>query len=90
MIIEMLLTALFNVFKLLTTPINIPPLPANVNDFLNQAFDYISAGVGILANYTDFGYLLVLLGVIIAIDIGVAVYHFVMWVIRKIPMLSMS
>lgn len=90
MIIELILTALFNVFKLLTSPINIPTLPSNVQVFLNQAFDYISAGVGILANYTDLGYLLVLLGVVIGIDIGIAIYHFVMWVIRKIPMLSMS
>lgn len=90
MILELLLSALFNVFKLLTTPINIPPLPDNVNSFLSQAFEYISAGVGIVANYTDFEYLLILLGVIVAIDVGVAIYHFVMWVIRKIPMLGMS
>ena len=90
MIIEMLLDALYGVFKLLTTPINIPSLPDNVQSFLNQAFEYISAGVGILANYTDFGYLVTLLGIIIGIDVGIALYHFVMWVIRKIPMAGMS
>lgn len=90
MIIELLLTNLFNVFKLLTTPINIPPLPEQVSEFLTQAMEYISAGAGILANYTHLDYLLILLGVIVAIDIGVAVYHFVLWVIKKIPMLGMS
>lgn len=90
MIIEMLLSALFNVFKLLTTPINIPPLPDSVQGYLDTAMQYVSAGAGVLANYTHLSYLLILLGVIVAIDVGVAVYHFVMWVIRKIPMLSMS
>lgn len=90
MIIELLLDALYGIFSLLTSVINIPALPDSVSSFLNDAFSYISAGVGILANYTDFSYLLVLLGLIIAIDIGVAVYHFVMWVIRKIPVASIS
>ena len=90
MIIELLLDALYNIFSLLTSPINIPPLPDGVHSILSQAFEYISAGVGILANYTDFGYLLILFGVIVAIDVGVAVYHFVMWILRKIPMISVS
>lgn len=90
MIIEMFLTLLFNVFSLLTRPISIPSLPDSAIETLDEIFSYVSAGVGILANYTDFGYLLVLLGIVLAIDIGVAVYHFVMWVLRKIPMASVS
>lgn len=90
MIIEMILDALFNVFELLTTPINIPQFPAEVSSLLNSAFTYISSGIGILANYTHLSYLLVLLGIIVGIDVGISIYHFVMWVLKKIPLLGVS
>lgn len=90
MIIELLLSALYGVFNLLTTPINIPSLPEDVSNYLNYIFEYISAGTLILANYVPLVYIGVLFGIIIAIDIGLALYHFVMWVIKKIPMAGMS
>lgn len=90
MIIEMFLDAIYNIFDILTSFISIPPMPDEVHTFIEQAFDYISAGVGILANYTDLTFLLILAGVIIAIDVGIAIYHFVLWVIKKIPVASIS
>ena len=90
MIIEMLLNAIYNVFKVLTTPINIPDLPQTALDYVNQFFDYMVMGAGILANYTPFTYLMSVFGILLAVDVGILLYHFVMWVIRKIPMLGMS
>lgn len=90
MIIEMLLNALYGVFKVLTTPINIPDFPEQGLEYVNQFFDYLEMGAGILANYTPLGYLMILFGVLIAVDVGILLYHFVMWIIRKIPMLGMS
>lgn len=90
MIIKLFLDALYNVFKVLTTPINIPMLDSDVSAFIDESLNYINAGVGILANYTDIGYLLILFGAIISIDVGIALYHFVMWIIRKIPMANIS
>ena len=90
MIIELLLNALYNIFKVLTLPINIPPMPEQASQYIEQFFDYIEMGAGILANYTPLGYLLTLFGVVIAVDIGIKLYHFVMWILRKIPMLGMS
>lgn len=90
MIIELLLNALYNIFKVLTLPINIPQMPEQANQYIQQFFDYIEMGAGILANYTPLGYLLTLFGVVIAVDIGIKLYHFVMWILRKIPMLGMS
>lgn len=90
MIIELLLEALYNVFALLTTPINIPDMPPEAMEYITQFFDYLTMGAGLLANWTPFAYLMVLLGVIIAVDVGILLYHFVMWIIRKIPMAGMS
>lgn len=90
MIIELLLDMLYGIFSLLTTPINIPQLPETVHTYLTQFFDYLEMGAGILANYSHFSYLMTLFGIIIAVDIGIKLYHFVMWILRKIPMLGIS
>lgn len=90
MIIETLMNILFKVFKLLTTPINIPSLPDSVSDFMTEVLGYLKTGLQLLACYTDVNYLLILFGIIIAIDVGIALYHFVMWILRKIPMLGIS
>lgn len=90
MIIKMLLEALFNVFSLMTLPINLPDLPSDVFSYIEEGFSYITAGGGILANYTPLPYLMVLLGLIVAIDIGIKLYHFIMWVLKKIPMAGIS
>lgn len=90
MIIELLLDALYSVFKVLTTPINIPQMPMETEQYIAQFFDYLEMGAGILANYSPFGYLMVLFGVLIAVDIGIMLYHFVMWIIRKIPLAGIS
>lgn len=90
MLINGLLTVVLNTLKLLLAPINIPQLPDNAISSINDLFGYLEAGAGILANYTDLGYLLTLMGVIVAIDVGIKLYHFVMWILRKIPMLGMS
>lgn len=90
MIIEMLLNAIYNVFKLLTTPINIPDLPADAFGYVNQFFDYMVMGAGILANYTPFDYLMIIFGILLAVDVGIMLYHFVMWILKKIPMLGIE
>lgn len=90
MIIEGLLNVLYNVFSALTSAINIPAMPADVSTYLTQFVSYIKVGLQILAVYTPLSYLLTLFGIVVAIELGLKIYHFVMWVIKKIPMLGVS
>lgn len=90
MIIEMLLDMLYGLFSLLTAAIKIPQMPDEATSYITQFFDYLEAGAGILANYTPFAYIMILFGVILAVDIGIKLYHFVMWILRKIPMIGVS
>lgn len=90
MIVELLLTMLFGIFKLLTTPINIPSLPESIHDIFTLILDYITNGINIANVFFPMEYFGVLFGIILAIDAGVAIYHFVMWVIKKIPMLNIK
>lgn len=90
MIIEALMQVIFVLFELLTSPISIPPMPEQVHNFLNSALVYIEIGVGLISNYIDISYLTTLLGIIIAVDVGLLLYKLVMWIIRKIPMLGIQ
>lgn len=89
MILEAIMNAIYNVLDTLLV-LNIPKLPPEVTGYIDTFFSYMEAGAGILANYTPLSYLLLLFGVLLAVDAGILVYHLVMWVIRKIPMLGMS
>lgn len=90
MIIEALMQVVYRLFAILTSNINIPPLPEGISDIMSEVLGYLETGMALLANYTDLGYLLVLFGVIIAVDVGVLLYKLVMWIIRKIPMVGIS
>ena len=90
MIVQLLLDLVYGLVNLLTMPIDIPNLPENVATIFETITQYISAGLGILACYTHVSYLLTLLGIVLAVDIGVHLYHFVMFVLRKIPILGIK
>ena len=85
MIIQALLDLVYGVFYLLTTPINIPSLPDGVTSAIQTAVDYMASGAGLIANWTHLPYLLTLLGLVLAVDVGVMLYNFVMFILRKIP-----
>lgn len=68
----------------------IPNLPPEVYDYVSQMFDYLTLGAGILANYTPLAYMIALFAILLVVDAAVIVYHLVMWVIKKIPLLGME
>lgn len=89
----MIITALLNVIHFILDKVlilSIPQLPSEAMTYVNTLFDYLVGATGIVANYTPLGYLLVLFGVLLAVDVGIMLYHFVMWVLRKIPMLGIE
>lgn len=90
MIIKTLLDLVYGLFSLLTVAIRIPSMPDGVMQAIDGYMGYIRSGIGILANFCNLGYVLVLFGVIVAVDIGVLVYKFVLWILKKIPMIGIE
>lgn len=86
MIIEKLLSLVIKLFELLT----FASMPDEVYEIMDTVFEYLTVGLQILTCYTNLSYLLLLFGVICSIDIGIGVYHFVIWILRKIPMLGIG
>lgn len=89
MLIEALLNLLYNLLDILLF-FEIPNLPTDVNTYLDMMFEYLVTGASIFANYAPLDYLLTLFGIIVAVDVGIIVYHFVMWILKKIPMLGIE
>lgn len=88
MIIKLLLDLVYSIFNVLTLPINIPDLPPEINSVIATIIEYVGTGLAILQNYTHLSYLLILFGVIVAVDVGIWLYKLVMFFVRKIPMLN--
>lgn len=90
MIVEALLNLIYGVFSVLTAPINIPDLPAEVSGVISTAVEYIGTGIGVLSNYVNLPYLLTLFGVVVAVEAGILIYKLVMFFVKKIPMLGVE
>lgn len=89
MIVELLADVLKAMLRLLMV-FDLPNLPDEVMTYLNEMFGYIDAAGGLLANYTPLSYLLTLFGCVLAVDVGIGIYHIVMWVLAKIPVFKVD
>ncbi len=89
MIIEALLNLVIRLFMALLSFVNIPEIPqetiSNVQNTLNTIIEKGSALIDLLIPYNVAKGLLL---IVIGIEVAIPVYHFVMWLLKKIPMLS--
>lgn len=90
MIIEGLLTVIYNLLELLMTPIEIPELPAEAASVMSAAAVKLSEGAGILAAFCHYSYIISLVTIIIVIDLALLVWKFIRWILQKIPMVAME
>lgn len=89
MIVESLMGLVYYILTMLMQ-FEIPNLPSEVYEYIETLFDYMSTGAGLLANYVPLPLLVSLFALLLTVDGSIILYHFVMWIIRKIPMAGMS
>lgn len=91
MIIESICNLFIKFFTGLLKVINIPQIPEDVLLQVNTTIDtIIERGAELLDLFIPFNIAKVLLLIVLAIEAAIEIYHFVMWVIRKIPMAGIS
>lgn len=91
MIIEAICDLFIKFFTGLLRFINIPQIPEDVLLQVNNTIDtIIERGSELIDLVMPYNIAKVLLLIVIGIELAIKVYHFVMWVIRKIPMAGMS
>ena len=91
MIINALLTLVYNIFSVIFSPIHIPSFDADsisaVDNVLTMIFDDSEAIIGL---FVPWSVVHIILPIIIALSLALPVYHLVMWIIKKIPFLGVS
>lgn len=91
MIIESICNLFIKFFTSLLKFVNIPQIPQDVLQQVNETIDtIITRGSELIELVMPYTIARTLLLVVIAIELAIHIYHFVMWVIRKIPMVGMS
>lgn len=91
----MIVTSLCNLIILLITtplkPLHISQIPDDVLSSVNEHIDLmITYASSMLDLVFPYDVAKVLITIVVAIELGIGVYHFVMWVVKKIPMLGIS
>ena len=66
MLIALLMDLVYGFVYILTSLIDIPDLPPQIEATLTSMFDYIRSGYDILANFFDLEYLFTLFAIVIA------------------------
>lgn len=91
MILEAICNLFIKFFTTLLSFVSIPQIPDDVLSSVTSTIDtIIEKGSQLIDLFIPYDIVKVLLLVVIVIEIVIAVYHFIMWVIRKIPMAGMS
>lgn len=90
MIISSLMNVIYSFFEFILSPINIDSFPEgtaeSIIEFLDMLFMTGQSIIGLLIPE----FCQALLIIVITIEIGLHIFNFVMWILRKIPMLGIN
>lgn len=88
MVIKALMTLVRQLLLIVLRPIKIISMPATIATVFGYVITLFASGVGIVAHYTHFEYICILLGVIISVNAFISGYRLIMWILKKIPFLN--
>lgn len=89
MIIEALMDLIYAFFSALFSGLAALDMPSSVVSVLAQVMTYLESGAQIVAAYTHFSYLLILLDFVVILDMFHTGYMIFMWIMKKVPMWGM-
>lgn len=89
-----MLTLIQKLAHLCLTPLialfDFPVVPENLTKLINQLFEYIRAGTGILNFFVPFSVIRPAIDVFLAVWAIEHAYQLVLWVLRKVPLLGIK
>lgn len=87
MILELIITAITFVLKTILSILpNVPQLPGSITTSLNNVFNTIFNNVGLLGLFVRISTIKLLVPLVIVVVNFEHIYHFVMWIIKKLPL----
>ncbi len=86
MIVEGIMWVIYGLLEFVLTFIpSIPSLPGNLQNTITDLFDLIFSNIGLLGLFVRISTLKSCLSIAISVVLFEKAYHFIMWIIRKIP-----
>lgn len=90
LIIESILNLFSSALKLIFGWINLPDVPPEIADVINQLFGYMRSGIGLVFLFVPMPLVRILLPLVVVVVNFDKVYKLVMFVLRKIPFLGIE
>lgn len=90
MIIESILNLVFSLIKFIFGWLSLPAFPEELTNTINSFFDIIFSNVSLLGFFIRPTTLQILVPVLIIVLNFEKIYKFVMWIVKKIPMLNIK
>lgn len=85
MVIKLCMDLLYAVVSLIFQGIQVLHLPPEVYSVMQAVWEYLEEGAAVVAAYTHYQYLLLLLSFVITVSAAMNGYRLIMWILRKIP-----
>lgn len=87
MIIKALIEIVFGIIKTIFALLpNLPSLPNSISNSINNVFTIIFNNMGLIGIFVRVSTIKIMVPLVIAVLSFKHIYHFVMWIIRKIPL----
>lgn len=90
MLIDLLLSGIYGFINFALGGVNLPTFPDEFMGYVDTAVEYLQTGLTILGNYVDLNYVKLLVEMFIALWLAFELYKFIMWILRKIPILNIK
>lgn len=87
MILELIITAITNVLKIVLAVLpNLPQLPNSITTSISRVMSVIFDNVGLLGIFVRISTIKLLVPLVILVVNFEHIYHFIMWIIKKLPL----
>lgn len=90
MIFKAIIDALVSVIKVALSFINLPQVPEKITEGVDWLFDQLVSAARVIGFFIRWETVLILLPLLLLVINLDKVYNFIMWVLRKIPMLGIK
>lgn len=90
MLIDACLAVVLGILQVLLSPFQMMLFPASVASKVLVLLDYLAQGSKIVRYFTHWTYISSLLVFILAMNVFINAYHFIMWALKKIPFINIK
>lgn len=91
MIVEALVNAILNLIYTVLDFVDIPQLQQSIVNDVNATIDNILGWSSNLIDiFLDYNIAIILVGIILIVEVIVEIYFFVLWVLKKIPVVGIE